>query len=185
MVTVSANIKFDQEKDSVITLAGGCFWGTERLFRSHFSGRITDLRVGYANGLDKFEELSYEQVCSGETEFTEVLQITYPKENSETFKNLIQFFFKVHDPTTFDKQGEDDVGKQYRSAIFYHDDSQIDIINQVIEEFNPKWDNKIVTVVEKINNWFDAEDYHQNYYETDLANERNWAPCSTHFVRDI
>lgn len=183
MSTVSGSIQYDPVKNDVITFAGGCFWGTEKLFKRFYGHGVDGLKVGYANGKE-VESLSYEDVCSGETDYAEVLQVSYTKNDEKVLRELVGFFFKVHDPTKLNAQGHDQ-GTQYRSAIFYHDDSQLDIINEVIEEYQPKWDNKIVTVVEKIKRYFDAEDYHQDYYETDLSKERNWAPCATHFVRDI
>jgi len=184
MSTISPTIAYDSAKNDIITFAGGCFWGTERLYKRFLNNGVDGLKVGYANGTQDLDSLSYEQVCSGETGYAEVLQVSYEKSHPEILRELVRFFFRVHDPTTVDSQGEDQ-GEQYRSAIFYHDESQLRTINEVIEEFQPKWDNKIVTVVEKIKKYFDAEDYHQDYSESDLANERNWVPCVTHYVRDI
>lgn len=184
MSVISPTIKYDADKNDVITFAGGCFWGTERLFKQFYGKGVDGLKVGYANGLENLESLSYEQVCSGETDYAEVLQVSYRKGDREVLEQLVGFFFKVHDPTTKDSQGEDQ-GRQYRSAIFYHDEGQIEVINQTIVKFQAKWDGEIVTVVEKIKKYFDAEDYHQDYSESDLANEQNWVPCETHFVRDI
>lgn len=185
MSVISPTIKYDPSKNDIITFAGGCFWGTERLFKRFYGHGVDGLKVGYGIGqVDDKESLSYEQVCSGEADYAEVLQVSYHKGDQAILKSLCEFFFKVHDPTSLNSQG-DDHGRQYRSAIFYHDESQVQVINKVIEEFQPKWDNKIVTVVEKIMKYFDAEDYHQDYSESDLANEKNWIPCETHFVREI
>lgn len=182
--TVSSNLKYNKDTDSVISFAGGCFWGTERLFKEFLNKGVVDLRVGYANGTKAPETLSYEEVCKGDTDFAEIVQVSYDKANPDILRTLVQFFFKVHDPTTVNLQGHDQ-GTQYRSAIFYHDESQVGVINEVIAEYNPKWDNKIVTVVEKIEKYYDAEDYHQNYFESELHAERGWPACETHFVRDI
>ncbi|CCH46826.1 hypothetical protein BN7_6425 [Wickerhamomyces ciferrii] len=109
----------------------------------------------------------------------EVLQISYDP-STVSLKELLGFFYKTHDPTTLNSQGPDQ-GTQYRSAIFTHDDEDLKIAKQVTEEYQPKWGNAIVTKVEPIKNFYDAEDYHQLY----LHNNPSGYECPTHFVRNI
>jgi len=137
------------------TFAGGCFWGVENSFMQ-LDG-IMDTTVGYMGG--KFVNPTYFDVCSGLTGHAEVVNIKYDEDKID-FRNLCLVFFNIHDPTTLDRQGPD-VGTQYRSSIFYHDESQKKIAHEVIEELNAKL--KVVTEVVPATTYYIAEDYHQKY----------------------
>jgi len=141
------------------TLAGGCFWGVEELVRK-LPG-VTDTTVGYAGGtLDKPR---YEDVKSGRTGHAESLQIVFDP-SKISYDDILDFFFRLHDPTTANRQGND-IGTQYRSAIFYHDESQRDAAQRAITRAQPKWPRPIVTEVVPFKNFFEAEDYHQDYLQ--------------------
>jgi len=153
------------------TLAGGCFWGVEELVRK-LPG-VTDTTVGYAGGtLDK---PIYEDVKTGRTGHAESLQIVFDP-SKITFDEILDFFFRLHDPTTANRQGND-VGTQYRSAIFYHDDSQREAAGRAIQRAQPKWPRPIVTEVVPFTNFYEAEDYHQDY----LQRKPNGYTC--HYLR--
>jgi len=144
----------------VATLAGGCFWCTEAVF-TDLKG-VEKVESGYAGG--RVANPSYEQVCGGDTGHAESIQITFdPKVIS--FHDLLEVFFTVHDPTTLNRQGND-VGTQYRSAVFTHSDAQKATAEKVIQEINAAkiWDGPIVTEVTPFTNFYKAEDYHQEYY---------------------
>ena len=150
-----------QAAKEVATLGGGCFWCTEAVF-DEFKG-VEKIESGYSGG--SVENQSYEDVCTGTTGHAEAVQITFdPKVIS--FKELLQVFFTVHDPTTLNRQGAD-VGTQYRSAIFYHTNEQREIAEQAIKEFNAAkiWNKPIVTQVAPFKGFYMAEDYHQKYFE--------------------
>jgi len=141
------------------TLAGGCFWGVEELVRK-LPG-VTDTTVGYAGGtLDKPR---YEDVKTGRTGHAESLQIVFDP-SKISYDEILDFFFRLHDPTTANRQGND-IGTQYRSAIFYHDDAQRDAAQRAIQRAQPKWSRPIVTEVVPFTNFFEAEDYHQDYLQ--------------------
>lgn len=182
-VTVSKTLKYKAGTDSLITFAAGCFWGTEHIFLKHFGTKIVDGKVGYANGQeerkDKLDSISYERVKKGDTGFAEVYQIAY-NPSVVTLKELVDFFFRIHDPTTLNFQGPDQ-GTQYRSAIFVHSDEDLKKVDQLKEQWQPKWNNKIITEIGKIRNFYDAEEYHQLYLD---KNPMGYA-CPTHYVRDI
>lgn len=144
----------------VATLAGGCFWCLEAVY-DQLKG-IEDVVSGYSNG--HVRNPSYQQVCTGMTGHAEVVQIKYnPQEVN--FRDLLNIFFTIHDPTTLNRQGND-VGTQYRSAIFYHTPEQKATAEQVIAELNAAhvWDDPIVTEVAPIESFYPAEDYHQEYF---------------------
>jgi peptide-methionine (S)-S-oxide reductase len=144
----------------VATIAGGCFWCTEAIFLE-LKG-VEKVVSGYAGG--HVENPSYEQVCTGRTGHAEAIQITYdPKVIS--YENILRVFFTTHDPTTLNRQGAD-VGPQYRSAVFYHNDSQKRAAEAVIREITAEgiWKSPIVTEVTAFSNFYAAEEYHQNYY---------------------
>ncbi len=146
----------------VATLGGGCFWCTEAVF-DELKG-VERVESGYAGGT--VPNPTYRQVCTGTTGHAEVVQITFdPKVIS--FKQLLEVFFTVHDPTTLNRQGAD-VGTQYRSVIFYHDDEQKHIAEQVIREIEAAkiWDAPIVTELAPAKEFYTAEDYHQEYFQT-------------------
>jgi peptide-methionine (S)-S-oxide reductase len=145
----------------VTTLAGGCFWCLEAVY-DQLKG-VEDVVSGYSNG--HVRNPSYQQVCTGMTGHVEVVQIRYnPQEVS--FRDLLNIFFTIHDPTTLNRQGND-VGTQYRSGIYYHTPEQKQIAEQVIAEITTAkvWDNPIVTEVAPIDMFYPAEDYHQEYFE--------------------
>jgi methionine-S-sulfoxide reductase len=153
------------------TLAGGCFWGVEDLVRK-LPG-VTGTTVGYAGGtLDK---PGYEDVKTGRTGHAESLQIVFDP-TKVTFDEILDFFFRLHDPTTTNRQGND-IGTQYRSAIFYHDDAQRDAAERAIQRAQPKWPRPIVTEVVPFTNFYEAEDYHQDY----LQRKPNGYTC--HYLR--
>jgi len=141
------------------TLAGGCFWGVEELVRK-LPG-VTDTTVGYAGGtLDKPR---YEDVKTGRTGHAESLQIVFDP-SKISYDEILDFFFRLHDPTTANRQGND-IGTQYRSAIFYHDEAQRDAAQRAIQRAQPKWSRPIVTEVVPFTNFYEAEDYHQDYLQ--------------------
>lgn len=143
------------------TLAGGCFWCLEAVFL-RLRG-VQRVESGYAGG--HVENPSYRAVCTGSTGHAEVVQVDYdPQEIS--FSELLEVFFAIHDPTTLNRQGAD-VGTQYRSAIFYHDDVQKQAAERTIADLNAQdiWDNPIVTEVVPLTKFYPAEDYHREYYD--------------------
>lgn len=139
--------------------AAGCFWGVEYVF-TQFSG-ILSVKSGYTGG--NLKNPSYEDVCSGKTGHAESVLIEF-NSNEISYKKLLEIFFKSHDPTTLNYQGPD-VGNQYRSAIFYFSDKQ----KREAESFKKKYEKilkkKIVTLIEQAKEFYDAEEYHQKYYE--------------------
>ena len=142
------------------TLAGGCFWCLEAVFEQ-LRG-VTKVTSGYAGG--HVPNPSYEAVCTGTTGHAEVVQVTFnPDELS--FHDLLGVFFTLHDPTTLDRQGGD-VGTQYRSAIFYHDDAQRRTAEEVVRELEAEhvFDEPIVTKIEPLQAFYPAEEYHREYY---------------------
>ena len=149
------------------TLAGGCFWCLEAPFQE-LAG-VHEVTSGYAGG--HVENPTYEAVCSGSTGHAEVVQIAYDPGVID-YADLLGVFFVLHDPTTEDRQGPD-VGSQYRSAIFYHDDDQRATAEATVERLAADYDDPIVTEIEPLETFYPAEDYHQNYY----ANNPQRAYC--------
>ena len=144
----------------VATFASGCFWCTEAIFQN--VDGVEKVVSGYMGG--KVKNPTYKEVCTGQTGHAEVIQLTYdPKKVS--YDELLEIFWKTHDPTTLNRQGAD-VGTQYRSAIFYHNDEQ----KQLAEKYKKKlteaevFDQPIVTEITPASVFYKAEDYHQNYY---------------------
>ena len=144
----------------VATFASGCFWCTEAIFQN--VDGVEKVVSGYMGG--KVKNPTYKEVCTGQTGHAEVIQLTYdPKK--VTYDELLEIFWKTHDPTTLNRQGAD-VGTQYRSAIFYHNDDQ----KQLAEKYKKKlteaevFDQPIVTEITPASVFYKAEDYHQNYY---------------------
>ena len=145
---------------SKATLGGGCFWCIEAVLEQ-LRG-VREVVSGYAGG--RVPNPSYEQVCTGRTGHAEVVQVTFdPSEIS--FRELLEVFFTLHDPTTENRQGAD-VGTQYRSIVLYHDDSQRQTAEDVIREFEKDgvWSDPIVTQVEPLEDFYPAEQHHQEYY---------------------
>lgn len=144
----------------VATLGGGCFWCTEAVF-IQLDG-IEKVESGYSGG--KLEYPTYEQVSTGTTGHVEVVQINFDPEVI-SYEEILEVFFSTHDPTTLNCQGPD-VGTQYRSVIFYHNDQQKTIAEQVIKEIAKIWDAPIVTQVEPFKAFYKAEDYHKDYFKS-------------------
>jgi peptide-methionine (S)-S-oxide reductase len=142
------------------TLAGGCFWCTEAVF-SELKG-VEKVESGYSGG--DVPSPTYEQVCDGDTGHAEVVNVTF-NPDVITYRQLLEIFFTVHDPTTPDRQGAD-VGTQYRSAIFYHDQRQKEVAEEVIREVDASkiWDGPIVTELSPLVAFYKAENYHQEYF---------------------
>jgi peptide-methionine (S)-S-oxide reductase len=144
----------------VATFASGCFWCTEAIFQN--VDGVEKVVSGYMGG--KVKNPTYKQVCTGQTGHAEVIQLTYDPQKV-SYDELLEIFWKTHDPTTLNRQGAD-VGTQYRSAIFYHNDEQ----KQLAEKYKRKlseeevFDQPIVTEITPASVFYKAEDYHQNYY---------------------
>ncbi|MGD0177014.1 MAG: peptide-methionine (S)-S-oxide reductase MsrA [Candidatus Bathyarchaeia archaeon] len=147
--------------EEVATLGGGCFWCTEAVF-ADLKG-VVKVESGYSGGT--VANPTYQQVCTGRTGHAEVVQITFDPEMI-SYKEILKIFFTVHDPTTLNRQGAD-VGTQYRSVIFHHNNQQKVAAEQVIKEITNAgiWDAPIVTQVEPLKAFYKAEDYHQRYFE--------------------
>jgi methionine-S-sulfoxide reductase len=159
----------------IATLAGGCFWGMEDLFRKIPGVLKTD--VGYTGG--ETPNAKYEQVKTGRTGHAETLQIEFDPAKV-SFESLLLYFFKIHDPTTEDQQGND-IGTQYRSSIFYHSADQHQTADKVIARVNAAkvWKKPVATDVEPAGEFYRAEEYHQDYLE------KNPGGYTCHFIRRI
>ncbi|MFN0109969.1 MAG: peptide-methionine (S)-S-oxide reductase MsrA [Blastocatellia bacterium] len=144
----------------IATLAGGCFWCLEAVYLE-LKG-VDKVASGYSGG--HVAKPTYKEVTSGLTGHAEVVQITFDPQ-VVTYKELLEVFFTIHDPTSLNRQGAD-VGTQYRSAIFYHSPEQQTTADKVIADINAAkiWKAPIVTEVKKLDAFYKAEDYHQNYY---------------------
>ena len=151
---------YPENNQQIATLGGGCFWCLEAVYND-LKG-VEKVVSGYSGGHVK--DPTYQQVCSGLTGHTEVVQVTFDP-GIITFKDVLNIFFSIHDPTTLNRQGAD-IGTQYRSAIFYHDSDQKAVAEQVIQEIEAAkiWGNMIVTEVTPMMDFYPAEDYHQDYY---------------------
>ena len=148
------------------SLAGGCFWCLEAVYLE-LKG-VSGVQSGYAGG--KRPNPTYEQVCSGATGHAEVVRVSFDPE-IVTYKELLDIFFTIHDPTTLNRQGGD-VGTQYRSAVFFESPEQERIARETIAEFNAAkvWDDPIVTDVSPLEKFWPAEDYHNNYFALNPQN---------------
>lgn len=142
---------------SSAVLAGGCFWCMEAAY-DELTG-VERVRSGYAGG--HAANPTYKQVCTGTTGHAEVVRIDYDPEKI-AYKDLLRVFFTIHDPTTLNRQGED-IGTQYRSAIFYSTEAEKTEAEEVIAEFTPVW-GKIVTEVTKLEMFWPAEEMHEDYF---------------------
>jgi peptide-methionine (S)-S-oxide reductase len=151
------------------TIGGGCFWCTEAVFQE-LKG-VEKVVSGYSGG-NVPGHPTYREICSGLTGHAEVIQITFDA-NIISFEEILIIFMTTHDPTTLNKQGAD-VGTQYRSVIFYHDEKQKAIAEKVIKEVSKYYDTAIVTEVSPLKVFYKAEDYHQNYY----TNNKEQGYCS-------
>lgn len=147
-----------------VTLAGGCFWCTEAVF-AELKG-VQKVESGYSGG--KLPDPTYRQVCSGTTGHAEVVDVTFDP-RIISLKDILRVFFTVHDPTTLNRQGPD-VGDQYRSAIFYRTPEQKETAEEIIREVEAAgiWDGTLVTQLEPFEKFYKAEQYHQNYYASNL-----------------
>jgi len=145
---------------ALATLAGGCFWCLEAVFQQ-LRG-VTQVVSGYTGGT--VPNPSYQAVCTGDTGHAEVVQIAFDPATI-AFRDLLDVFFTIHDPTTLNRQGED-VGTQYRSAIFYHDEEQRRTAEQAVKELEAAhlWDDPIVTAIVPLTAFYPAEDYHRDYF---------------------
>lgn len=150
----------------IATFGGGCFWCTEGIFK-HINGVHTVLS-GYMGGMR--ENPSYEQVCSGATGHAEVIQLTYDSDLVD-FEELLKVFFRTHNPTTLNRQGND-IGTQYRSVVFYHNEEQKQATEHFIQQLseNSVFEDPIVTEVSPASVFWEAEEYHQNYFERNPEN---------------
>lgn len=148
------------QRTEVATLAGGCFWCLEAVY-DELRGVIS-VESGYAGG--HVEDPTYDAVCAGTTGHAEVVQITFDPDQIG-YRDLLDVFFSIHDPTTLNRQGND-IGTQYRSAIYYHTSEQERIAREAIADLKAQgvWGNPIVTEVAPIDRFFMAEDYHQEYF---------------------
>ncbi|RPA80799.1 PMSR-domain-containing protein [Ascobolus immersus RN42] len=159
--------------------AAGCFWGVEHIFRKHFPG-LHSLRVGYIGG--STTSPTYRAVCSGSTGHAEAVLLVYD-ESKTPYRELVEFFYRMHDPTTANRQGPD-VGTQYRSAIYYTSEEQRKTAEEVTRGKASKWwapQGSVKTEVVEAGEWWDAEDYHQRY----LDNNPGGYECPSHFVRNF
>ncbi|HKJ27654.1 MAG TPA: peptide-methionine (S)-S-oxide reductase MsrA [Anaerolineales bacterium] len=143
------------------TLAGGCFWCLEAVYQD-LKG-VLHVESGYTGG--HVPDPDYKLVCTGTTGHAEVVQITFDPQIL-TYEDLLKVFFTIHDPTTLNRQGAD-VGTQYRSAIFYHDQAQKETAEKIMTEVEAAgiWPNPIVTEITALDTYYKAEDYHQNYFK--------------------
>ena len=149
------------KESEIATLGGGCFWCVEAVYQ-RVDGVLT-VRPGYAGG--HIKNPSYKEICTGRTGHAEVARIEFDSKQI-SFEQILNIFWQAHDPTTLNKQGAD-VGTQYRSAIFYHSETQKQIAEKsfLSADKSDYWPNPIVTEIIEINNYTHAEDYHDNYYQ--------------------
>jgi len=156
----------EQTKYELATFGGGCFWCTEAIFQE-LEGVITVI-AGYAGGDTK--NPTYDDICTGTTGHAEVIQIKYNPSIID-FNLLLEIFFKTHNPTTLNQQGADR-GTQYRSAVFFHNAVQREKAQEIIADLTKAkvFDDPIVTEVTPINNYYEAENYHQNYFANNPGN---------------
>ncbi len=148
-------------KEELATIGGGCFWCIEAVYLD-LKG-VHEVVSGYSGGFSA--NPTYEEVCSGQSGHAEVVQIKFDPDTI-SFKEIIEIFFFIHDPTTLNRQGND-VGTQYRSVIFTHDENQKILSNDFINYLSDEkvFPNPIVTEINSLNDFYEAEAYHQNYYE--------------------
>jgi len=149
-------------KKEIATLGAGCFWCVEAVFQ-RLEG-VESVVSGYMGGEVKYP--TYQQICTGTTGHAEVCQLTYDP-NVISFEDILEIFWYTHDPTTLNRQGNDR-GTQYRSAIFYHDDTQREIAerSKASADASGDWADPIVTEIIPVDTFYPAENYHQNYYNT-------------------
>lgn len=144
--------------EQVAVLAGGCFWCTEAVFLDVIG--VNSVESGYTGGTTP--NPTYKQVCSGETGHAEAIRVSFDPAVI-SYGELLEIFFATHDPTQLNRQGND-VGTQYRSAIFPQDEAQRDAAEAAIARANEQNDGRVVTAIEPLGEWYQAEDYHQDYW---------------------
>jgi peptide-methionine (S)-S-oxide reductase len=152
----------------MITLGGGCFWCTEAVYE--LVDGVVAVESGYCNGAAV--NPSYEQICTGTTGHAEVVQLTFDAARI-SLREVLEIFFTIHDPTTLNRQGNDE-GTQYRSGIYLHDASQQAVAQAVLQEANAALGGRVVTELVACHNYSRAEDYHQHYF----ANHPNAGYCA-------
>jgi peptide-methionine (S)-S-oxide reductase len=161
LISLSQQVVMSQNKNlETITLGAGCFWCTEAVFQ-RLKG-VEKVESGYSGG--KISNPTYKEVVSGLTGHAEVIQVTFDP-SAISLEKILEVFWKTHDPTTLNRQGAD-VGTQYRSAIFYHNEAQLKTATKLKTLLNAEkiWNKPIVTEITKFEKFYKAEDYHQNYY---------------------
>jgi peptide-methionine (S)-S-oxide reductase len=151
-----------------ITLGGGCFWCLEAVYE--LVDGVTAVESGYCNG--HVRQPSYEQVCEGDTGHVEVVRVSFD-EARLSLREVLEIFFAIHDPTTLNRQGND-VGPQYRSGIYWHEEAQRTVAQAVWDEAQAAHRGRVVTELLRVDNYWRAEDYHQHYY----ANHPNQGYCA-------
>lgn len=142
-----------------IYLAGGCFWGLEAYMHKIIG--VLDAISGYANG--NKEHPTYEEVCTGRTGFAETVEVVYDESTIDLY-TLLKYYMRVIDPTSINKQGND-VGSQYRTGIYYIEEEQLPVVESVMDEVRPKYQKPIVVEVMPLQNFYRAEEYHQDYLQ--------------------
>ena len=142
-----------------ITLGGGCFWCLEAVYEQ--VDGVLSIQSGYSNG--QVRQPSYQQVCEGDTGHAEVVKVQFDNA-SISLREVLEIFFSIHDPTTLNRQGND-VGTQYRSGIYYHDEAQRALAQSVIDELNAELKGRVVTELKPVDNYWPAEAHHQHYFE--------------------
>jgi peptide-methionine (S)-S-oxide reductase len=140
-------------------LAGGCFWCTEAVFKDVIG--VLEVESGYIGG--NVPNPSYKQVCGGDTGHAEAIRVTFDPD-AISYDEILDVFFATHDPTQLNRQGND-IGTQYRSAVFPLDAEQEAAVRRAIARAQPDWPAPIVTTIEPMSDWWPAEDYHQDYWE--------------------
>ena len=161
LISITGFMMANDAENKKAVFAAGCFWGVESTFQQMEGVKSTT--VGYIGG--KVKNPSYELVCTGLTGHAEAVEVEY-NPNIVSFEKLLDTFFELHDPTTLNRQGPD-IGTQYRSAAYFSNDDEKKIIETKINTLNEsgKFNSRIVTEIEEITDFYDAEDYHQDYYK--------------------
>jgi len=164
----------DDQSYELATFGGGCFWCTEAIFQQ-LEG-VLKVESGYSGG--HIKNPSYKEVCTGRTGHAEVVQITYDP-SKVSYDELLEIHFQTHDPTSLDRQGND-VGPQYRSAVFYHNEAQEERVTYYKNKLNEEgaYDKPVVTEISAFDTFYKAEDYHQNYF-----NENGDQPYCSFVIR--
>lgn len=166
LVMAGTNKLLSQNKMEKATFGSGCFWCSEAIF-TRVEG-VSKAISGYSGGTEP--NPTYELICTGKTRYAEVTQITYDP-TVVPYEILLKIFWETHDPTTLNRQGAD-VGPQYRSVIYFHNDEQKKMAMKIKAELNEAgiWENPIVTEIDRFEKFYTAEDYHLDYYESNPSN---------------